>query len=775
MNCEICPFNNQVKVFGEGTRFTMEMKKVPSLENGKKVYIEKEVKVYDREGQYDVVGVGMAPAREECYRGRPFVGASGQILRQTLQQMGVNDYYLTNVFPCSITDENLTLPALDACSTRERIVEEILARKPKLTIALGDLPLHILCDTDYTITEVEGRILPSKVGPLLPLVHPAFYWRNPEKFFDFIECARSGIRWLNGTYTQCCEPTSTVVDKDNWQEVLNTLDKYEDIAVDLETTGFAAYGWDPDHILEMGLSANEEHAYIVPAELIQEFKPLLEKKKGIYWNAQFDAAFLKGIGINAKVDYDGMLAHYSLDERPYSHGLKKVAKTYLGADNWEKELDKYIPKRMKKSVSYEVVPQEIRYKYLAKDVTRTFQLKHAMSQYINKKVFDSLLMPACRMFIEIENRGLRINPVLMMSLDNILDEDCQKLEKEIHDLVGRWLNPNSTKEVPEYLYNELGLPMDPHFGFSSSKQALEGIKDLPVVQKIITYRQTAKMKGTYIEGFAKFVDRNYRIHPSIKIHGSETGRLSSEHPSIMNIKTNSKLKEMFLADEDSVLLYGDIKGNELRWYGIVAQDPVILGLLKEGRDPHHELGLVAFGTDELSRKYRMDVKSGFFGTVYQRGRDSMARQFGLERVDAIIAAIRQMVPEAPKYYSRIEQLVKTQGYLESYFGRKRRFGLMPPEFKKHMLREAVNFPIQSPGSDTMLYSMLHLWENKDKWGIWPFWPVHDSITMQAPDARLAKEMKKILEKFSYELVEGQCPFVWDMKSGPNWAFVEEEE
>jgi len=425
MKCDECPFRG-VKIYGEGTRT-----------EGEKILAIKE----DR--QYDIVAVGMAPAEEENRQGRPFVGISGQILRRTLYQMGIKEYYVCNVLLCSILDDSQVKKALECCRS---VVDEVLSKKPKLTIALGDLPLHTLApEIGYKIKEVEGRVIPSKVGPLLPITHPAYYWRHPQDFFDFLECLRPGLRFLDGKYQQAVEPTLTVVTPDNLYDILNELDKHEEITGDLETTGFFAYGWEPNSILELGLATDHKHAYIIPKKLIPEFKQLLETKKTNWWNAQFDAGFLKQIGINPNVYFDGMLAHYSIDERPYSHGLKRVAQIYLGAENWEEDIDKYIPKRKKKTVSYEVIPKEEREKYLSKDVTRTHQLKDVLMDDINKKVFWDILMPACRMFIEIENRGMRIDPVKMMAMDGTLSEDLEKREEELHDLTNEWLNPLSPK------------------------------------------------------------------------------------------------------------------------------------------------------------------------------------------------------------------------------------------------------------------------------------------------------------------------------------------
>lgn len=762
MRCEDCPFNGQKKVYGEG-----------------RTTINKQVVAVQEERQYDVVIVAMAPAEEELRQGRVLVGASGQILGKHLFQMGISDYYACNVLLCQITDDAGVPQAVKCC---RRVVEEVKKMKPILTIALGDLPLHVLApELKYTIKECEGRVLPSLVGPLLPITHPAYYWRHPDQIFDFTECMRSGIRFLSNKYTQAVEPTYTIIDNsDKLADCLNELDKHDKIAVDLETTGFFAYGWEPNRILEMGISGDHKHAYIVPAEMIPEFKDILEKKKGRYWNAQFDCAFLKQIGISANADFDGMLAHYSIDERPYSHGLKRVAQIYLGTDDWEKDIGSYIPRGKKgKDVSYEVIPSEIRYNYLSKDVTRTYQLCDVLEDLANKPVFDKLLMPACRMFIEIENRGQRIDPVKLMDLENIFSKELDRLDKEIHDEIGYWINANSPKQVSDLIYNRMGIPVDPFFGFSTSKAYLESFRaPYPVVDKILDFRELSKARGGYVEQFARFVDKSFRIHPFIKIFAAVTGRLASENPSIMNIKSLKDLKRIFLAEAGRLLGYFDVKGNELRWYCLVSGDKELTRILREGGDPHEVVRLESYGPREGKDKDRLDyertaAKAVVFGRIYKRGRKDIERQVGPEVIDKVMEAVDSVAPDIDRYYKGTMETVRSQGYLESFFERKRRFSLITPDTLHEVERQAVNFPIQSAGSDLMLLNMLHIFENRKKWDVWPFWPVHDSITMDIPDTSVLPIIRKELEEYSLDIVNGMMPFPWEPDWGYNWAMDKE--
>jgi len=751
-DCKNCPFNGGVKVYGEGC-----------------ITVDNKVIAVEEDRQYDVVAVGMAPARVEVEQGRPFVGVSGQILRQHLFQMDIKEYYVCNVLLCPILDDRLVTQAIRCC---RNLIEEINNKRPKLTIALGDLPLHTLApDVKYTIRECEGRVIPSLVGPMLPITHPAFYWRSPDKIFDFTECMRSGIRFLSGEYTQAGEPTHAIVDKDNYQDVLNELDKHEDLAVDLETTGYHAYGWEPAEIMEMGLAASPEHAYIVSKEFIPEFKNLLEEKKTRWWNAQFDCAFLGQIGIHPGPHFDGMLAHYSIDERPYGHGLKRTSQIYLGTEDWEQDIGKYLSN--KKTSSYADIPTDKRYEYLAKDVTRTYQLCGVLDKLKNNRVFNELLMPACRMFISIQEKGIRVNPVRMLDMEDILGKEMDKLTLDIHKETGTWINPSSPKQVSDLIYNKLGLPVDPFFGFSTSKAYLMAYRDsYPIVDMILDYREVSKLRGGYIGQFAKFVDKSFRIHPYIKLMGSVTGRLASADPSIMNVRSLKDFRRIFIPSEGKLLGYFDVKGNELRWYCIISGDEELSGILRNGGDPHHVVALAAYG-EEKARELRGLAKAVVFGRIYQRGVASIERQVGKEALSRVIEAVDGIAPNISKYYKDIMRQVKSQGYLESYFGRKRRFSLITYDNKHRVERQAVNFPVQSAGSDLMLLCMLRLWEMKDELGIFPFWPVHDSITLEIPDVDTLYKVKKELEAYSLEIVNGVMPFIWEEDWGYNLALDKE--
>lgn len=775
--CEGCPLGDRPKVLGQGC-----------TTDGNKLF------VCDDE-QFDVVVVGEAPASEELARGMPMVGPSGKFSRSKLQQLGILKYWMTNIFKCPLSseDKHLVDEALEHCG--EATLQEVLSKKPKLVIAFGNIPLHFLSDVDYGIKEIEGRVFPSKVGALLPIAHPAFYLRRPDQAFDFIESLRAGVSYLSGNYRQASNVDLTLVTEDNMQEVLEILQESEYIAMDSETSGFFAYGTKPDYMLEMGLSISSSHSYIVPRDLVPHFKDLLETKKGLYWAARFDASFLKPHGITANVYFDGMLAHYCLDERATSHGLKKVARVYLGSEDWEKDINQYLPN--KKNSSYELIPEDVRHVYLSKDSARTYQLWEVLEEEMKDNwVFWNIMMPGTSMFIDIEERGIKINPDKIVEMYNYLLGELDRLGEELHQMAGRSFNPSSPLQTSEIIYDEMGIPVNPKYGRSTNKHLLEEYReDYPFIDKLIEYREAVHDIGNYVKGFVSRMDNDFRVHPAIKMFGTVTGRLASENPAVHNIKSSSRVKELFLPEPGQLIAEFDFSGVEIRWYYMYTEDAMVKHILEEGfdedfgfnltekerKDPHFVIGLVAYKDFQKATDRRVVTKSMVFGRMYGRGRKSFIEggqrsrrgvtETGmiLSEVDFLLSVIDNMLPDLKSYARARANEAKNQGYVESYFGRKRRFPLITSENRGEVERQARNMPIQSAASDLNLLCMLHLWDKREEYNIYPMFSVHDSIIVSIPDESLLPVLKKEIEDKAFELVEGKIQFPVDAKCGPSWG------
>lgn len=761
-NCVECPLKGSIKVLGEGTSTA---------------------------STYSLVLVGIAPARTEVATGRPLVGWSGTLLRKVLAKLKIEEFYLTNTLLCQLPSTISTRDkdqALSCC--RERLLEDIKEKKPQLVVAMGNTPLEVLTGIAYKIRSVQGRILPGLVAPILPIIHPASLAHRSEEFYDLVEGLRAGTKYLKGIYQQAAPPSRTIVDVDNIDEILRILDKYELLAVDLETTskGFFPYGREPDQIRCTCIAPNESKSYIFPGRSSPYYEPhpdfsqderlkaLLHNKKLIFHNGPFDVGFLKQAGFDVEIFFDTFLGHYCLDERQYSHGLKALAGKYLGVPDWEADIKQYLPN---KASSYDLIPDEVLYEYAACDVAYTYQLSEGIG--LRRRVastfpYQSILNPCANMFAEIRHRGLPIDVNLLMELDEILEKEMSIELAELEKLTGYPLNPFSSKEVANLLYDTLGYQPIYAYGRSTAAKVLQTF-GTPICEKIMEIREFGKLKSTYVLGIANFIDDKFRIHPFTKLYGTVTGRISVTDPSIMNVHKKGGVRRLYLPEKGHLILEADNKQMELRCLAIASRDEHLMGIIRkfdagEGPDPHQLVNTQL--NEKTGKEWERDkAKAGVFGRAYGRGKKSFMESYSIssEETDSLLSTIDEFFPGLKGYNDRVKKEVHSTGILTSYFGRKRRFGLVLEENKSECYRQGANFYPQSMGSDLNLLCMLHLWKNKEKWGIYPLFPVHDSIVMDIPSLEVVPIIKKEMEEYLGTLVDNILSFKVDCAVGKNWG------
>ena len=128
--------------------------------------------------------IGESPGRDEDIQGKPFVGASGQLLDRMLGAiaLGPEDFYVTNVMNWHQPKNRNPKPEdIELC--RLFIEKHIELIRPKVLLLVGGLSMSAL--TGVTgIMKNHGQWQEVKIGeatyPALPLYHPAFLLRRPE-------------------------------------------------------------------------------------------------------------------------------------------------------------------------------------------------------------------------------------------------------------------------------------------------------------------------------------------------------------------------------------------------------------------------------------------------------------------------------------------------------------------------------------------------------------------------------------------------------------------
>ena len=133
--------------------------------------------------------VGEQPGDQEDRAGHPFVGPSGRLLDEALEEAGIDRdaVYVTNaVKHFKFVRQELTRRRLhkkpaagEVRACRPWLEEEVKVVRPVLIVALGSTAAQSLLGPAFRVTRERGRVVESPAGPVLATVHPSAVLRAP--------------------------------------------------------------------------------------------------------------------------------------------------------------------------------------------------------------------------------------------------------------------------------------------------------------------------------------------------------------------------------------------------------------------------------------------------------------------------------------------------------------------------------------------------------------------------------------------------------------------
>lgn len=123
--------------------------------------------------------VGEAPGAEENAQGKPFVGRSGELLDQLLQEAGVENATIVNMVACKPPmNRDPKRKEIHACAPRLKAI--LHAAKPWVVVTLGRVATHALLNV---ARPMNGVVYSTEVhgcrADIVPVFHPAYLLRKP--------------------------------------------------------------------------------------------------------------------------------------------------------------------------------------------------------------------------------------------------------------------------------------------------------------------------------------------------------------------------------------------------------------------------------------------------------------------------------------------------------------------------------------------------------------------------------------------------------------------
>ncbi len=590
------------------------------------------------------------------------------------------------------------------------------------------------------------------------------------------------------------------------QEALAILSKQKYLACDIET---ADLGYEGNKVVLIGAAWSPTQAVVFTPATFSALGELFSNKntRFIWHNGKFDTTRLKYLtNIDARIDEDTMLMHYvGINEKKGTHGLKDLSSVYLQAPAWEDKLNEYKrtwcrEHRVKVSdFKYSMFPSSVLIPYLHLDCIATYRLFFRLRGLMREgtEALYRFIVRSANTFKDIELAGNYVDKEYINELEKTLNAEIVESQVKLEEAVARLWDPaqyakdtgakSFTREFNERSPKQLKWLLERIANrqlASSDKFVMESLiaefPDEPFLQAISSLRKARKYLDTYVIGIRDSLCRDGRIRCSYNLHGTETGRLSSDSPNMQNIPRNKLIKNIFVASPGRKLIQLDYSQAELRVLAYLSQDEYLKDTYKRGEDLHASMARAIYGED-FTKEQRVAAKTVNFGIPYGRGAGSIASMLNMSFGEAsrLIQDWFKAAPGAKRFVDTMRAMPTKGQVYTTPFGRQRHF-MVTSESLNGIQNESVNFPIQSIASDCTVTSVNEIHDYLLEKGFDAFIcnTVHDSIIIDCVDDpavlnTIAKEAKNIMESVPQKQLPGlDFPFVADESIGVKWGELE---
>ncbi|RSJ17728.1 DNA polymerase I [Streptococcus intermedius] len=544
------------------------------------------------------------------------------------------------------------------------------------------------------------------------------------------------------------------------------------------------------HIDEMvGFAwGNAQKIYVSQdVRLLQQpiFKEFLENTALKVYDLKRSKVLLSRLGIElSQLAFDSRLAKYLLstvDNNEIATIASLYGKTKLDEDEviYGKGAKRALPEK------------PILLSHLARKVAVLVETEQPMMDLLRQHDQLNLLyemeQPLALVLAKMEIAGIKVERETLQTMQVENERVLTQLTQEIYDLAGEEFNINSPKQLGGILFEKLGLPTSftkkTKTGYSTAVDVLERLAPIaPIVEKILEYRQIAKIQSTYVMGLQDWILADGKIHTRYLQDLTQTGRLSSVDPNLQNIPIRLEqgrlIRKAFVPEwKDSVLLSSDYSQIELRVLAHISGDKHLIEAFRHGADIHTSTAMRVFGIEkpeDVTPNDRRNAKAVNFGVVYGISDFGLANNLGISRKEAksYIDTYFERYPRIKNYMENVVREARDKGYVETLFHRRREI----PDINSRNFnvrgfaeRTAINSPIQGSAADILKIAMIRLDQalRAGQFKSRMLLQVHDEIVLEVPANELTA-IKTLVKEIMESAIELSVPLKADESAGETW-------
>ena len=400
-----------------------------------------------------------------------------------------------------------------------------------------------------------------------------------------------------------------------------------------------------------------------------------------------------------------------------------------------------------------------------------------------QELYRTVELPLIFTLYSMQDFGIRADRKALKEYGDKLAVMVVQLEQEIYELAGEKFNINSPKQLGVILFEKMKLPAakKTKTGYSTAAEVLEKLRpDYPIVDKVLEYRQIAKLKSTYADGLAVYIKEDGRIHGNFHQTITATGRISSTDPNLQNIPIRMELgreiRKIFIPAEGYAFVDADYSQIELRVLAHMSGDQRLIDAYNQAEDIHAITASQVFHVplDEVTPQLRRNAKAVNFGIVYGISAFGLSEDLSITRKEA-----QEYMEQYFKTYPSIQQFLeglvkdaKEQGVTRTMFGRIRPVPeLKSGNFMQRQFGEriAMNAPIQGTAADIIKIAMVRVDQRikKELKKSRLLLQIHDELLVEAA-VEETEQVKAILREEMTNAANLAVALEIDMHTGKSW-------
>lgn len=566
------------------------------------------------------------------------------------------------------------------------------------------------------------------------------------------------------------------------QFLIDTMDELVGVSYFLEdqTLGLALACGSKVYYREWHLDQPEDKL------LLSEFISQSARHKAIHDSKQL-MHLLHPFGIKLEgVMFDTFIAAYLVHPTNKDYDLAELESLFTS----EKQLtsQEMLLGKGKSMKGWMALEEEARQQEMAKRAICMLQLEESMKARLADEkmleLYTQIEMPLKEVLFDMECAGITIDPEGLKQYGLELEQLLDRISEEIYEEAGEKFNINSPKQLGVILFEKMSIPTvkKTKTGYSTAAEVLELLrKDYPIVDKILEYRQYAKLKSTYVEGLLSVMTSDNKIHSTFNQTITATGRLSSTEPNLQNIpvkfEMGKKIRKLFIpSSPDYVFLDGDYSQIELRLLAHISQDQTLIDAFRHNVDIHALTASQVFHVpfEEVTPVERSNAKAVNFGIVYGISAFALSEDLRISQKEAqrYIDGYFEKYPQIKDYIENTIAYAMEHGYVETLYHRKREI----PEIlaSNYNMREfgkrvAMNTPIQGTAADIIKIAMIRVHHKLKALNLKSklILTVHDELLIETHCDEI-DVVKQLLKDEMEHVDQFSVPLHVDVHQGNNW-------